>query len=126
MKSKLIFTFIASISLMAISTYANAAFRIDNGTKNDLSFAINNTCSAEFGTIMAHDHSLISEDKFFTACKDSPHACVAKIYKGAACSGKHEATVVLDIDGGLKTVLKAGSYMYTWNIYNLLISERNT
>ncbi len=124
MKSKLIVKIITGASLLMLATYANAAFRIDNGTKKDLSFARNNICSMEFGTIMANDHSLISEDKFFTACKDNPHTCVAEMYTGTACSGKHVATVMFDIDFGLKQVMKTGPYMYTWNQYHLLISDR--
>ena len=124
MKSKLIFAVVSCISLNAISTHANAAFWIENDTKNSLSFAIKNTCSSEFGTIKPHDHNLISEDKFFSVCKNNPHHCIAKIYTGDACSGKHTATMVLDTDFGFKSVTKAGPYTYTSNINNLIISEK--
>jgi hypothetical protein len=113
-----------SISLLLPAMASADNFKIVNSTSNELSFGINHTCSSEFGSIPAHSNKTIPEANFYAACKQSPHNCVAKVYVDDNCSGKHVATVVFDTDGGLKEVLKTGGYAYTWNRYNMMITER--
>jgi hypothetical protein len=115
----------AVVTGLLMSTLASADnFKIVNSTSNELSFSINHTCSNEFGSIPAHSNKTIPEANFYSACKDNQHFCVAKVYVDDNCSGKHVATVVFDIDGGLREVLKPGAYSYTWNRYNMMINER--
>jgi hypothetical protein len=110
---------------LLMSTLASADnFKIVNNTNSEFSFSINHACSSEFGSIPAHSSKTIAEANFYSACKGSEHFCVAKIYSDNNCSGKHAATVAFDIDGGLREVLKSGHYAYTWNRYNMMITER--
>jgi hypothetical protein len=115
----------AVVTGLLMSTLASADnFKIVNSTNNEFSFGINNICSSEFGSIPAHSNKTIPEANFYSACNSNPHHCVAKIYVDDNCSGKHVATVMFDIDAGLREVLKGGSYAYTWNLYNMMITER--
>jgi hypothetical protein len=86
---------IVGAGLFLLSTIASADnFKMVNSTNNELSFSINHACSGEFGSVEAHSNKTIPEANFYSACKQNPHFCVAKIYTDDNCSGKHVATVV--------------------------------
>ena len=90
-------------SFFGFSTFANADnLKISNGSKYDLSFSINNTCSKKFGVVDNRTVKVISEANFNKACAYNASSCEAKVYNAPSCMGKQIATVVFDTKYGVQ------------------------
>ncbi|MDR3491771.1 MAG: hypothetical protein P4M12_07005 [Gammaproteobacteria bacterium] len=112
-KSKIICTLLGA-SLLALPIIASAALTIVNNTSHDSTTIINNTCSTAIGSDgITHPHSVnqVSDMNIRLVCFMTPNNCVADVRMTADCSGESVATVVYDVDSGVKqaTLTPAGA-----------------
>lgn len=114
---------LACASLLGVSLSANADnLNVSNATKYDLSFAIQDSCSQEFGTVKSRTMKVIPDADFNKACSYKPEACEAKVYDRANCTGEQIATIEFNTKFGVQKI-EARSIGVVGSGFNLFFED---
>jgi len=92
-------------SLLLMPIMATAGLTITNNTAQNSTTIINSTCSTSIGTQgVTHPHSTneVPDMAIRMVCYTTPNHCVADVRMTADCSGESMATIVYDINSGVK------------------------
>lgn len=103
-----------AISASSISIYAGATdLTIVNNTNQDSTSYINGSpvCSSyiPYGITRAHSTNGIPEDTIAMACMADTVNCKADVYMTPDCTGPVVATVIFDINQGIKSITPRSS-----------------
>lgn len=94
--------------------------KISNSSKNNLSFGVDNRCSEEIGVINAHAVKVISRERINKLCQQNQSHCVMQAYSTNDCTGASIATLVLDMNRGVISIVpRPHSYSVGGNGFNL-------
>lgn len=98
-------------------------FVIRNDTRNSLSFAIKGVCTDKFGVIGPGAIRAVPKPRFRAACKANPNNCAALVYNTADCTGTLAATVILDVDVGVRNGQAMRTYTLTWSNMRMTLAQ---
>lgn len=117
--------------ILTLPFQANAqSLVVNNRTDFDSTSIINNgICSNQLGEVgisRAHtDNNVVPESKLKFACKFNPKNCKADVYLTANCTGSKVATVLFDLDTGIKSASVYDShYEITGSGYVITMSQK--
>lgn len=107
---KTIITSLLAMSVSSVSIFAQAAnLTIINNTGQDSTSYINNSplCSSYIpnGTTKAHSTNVIPESTISAACMVDTVNCKADVYMTNNCTGPVVATIIFDINQGIKGII---------------------
>lgn len=87
-------------------------FTIENHTKHNLTFKVNDVCSNEIGVINSHTSRNTPEVIMKQLCKDNASNCQAKIFRSNDCSSRYLATVGFNLVSGIVSVTNVAPNAY--------------